>query len=46
MNTPDLLVIALTIPITFLIGILLMVNHEYKKTLRRPPKNREDFKNN
>lgn len=43
MNTLDLLAIALTIPMTVLIGILLMINHEYKKTLRRAPKNREKF---
>jgi hypothetical protein len=40
MNTQDIILITLTIPMVFLTGILLMLNHNYKKTLRRNEKNR------
>lgn len=40
MNTQDIILIILTIPMVFAAGILLMLNNEYKKTLRRDEKNR------
>jgi hypothetical protein len=35
MNTQDIILITLTIPITIAIVILSMINHEYKKSLRK-----------
>ena len=43
MNIQDLILITITIPMVFITGILLMLNHEYKKTLRRSEKNRWRF---
>jgi hypothetical protein len=38
MSTLDLILISITIPMTAMIIVLSMLNHEYKKTLRRPSK--------
>jgi hypothetical protein len=40
MSILDLILISITIPMSILIIVLSMANHEYKKTLRRNEKNR------
>jgi hypothetical protein len=40
MNISDLIIITLTIPMVFVIIVLSMLTHEYKKVLRRKEKNR------
>jgi hypothetical protein len=45
MNTSDLLVIVLSIPMLFIIGILVMLNHEVKKSLRRASQNPTKLEN-
>jgi hypothetical protein len=38
----DLILISITIPMSILIIVLSMANHEYKKSLRRASKNHTD----
>jgi hypothetical protein len=38
MNVSDLILIVLSIPMIFITGILIMLNHEYKKSLRNKDK--------
>jgi len=40
MSTLDLILISISIPMGILTIVMYMVYHEYKKTLRKPPKNR------
>ena len=46
MSISDLILISITIPMSILIIVLSMVNHEYKKSLRRASKNPTDLKDN
>jgi len=42
MSISDLILITLSIPMVFIIIVLSMLNHEYKKSLRRASKNHTD----
>jgi hypothetical protein len=42
MSISDLILITLSIPMVFIIIVLSMINHEYKKSLRRASQNPTD----